>query len=90
MIYFPELLMIGTPFAIISSTLICILAIYCITCGTIGFLLTELKLLERIGLVFAGIITFFQGWYVLIGLLSLVLIASLKIKNKKNLLGERN
>jgi len=90
MIYFPELLMIGTPFAIISSTLICILAIYCITCGTIGFLLTELKLLERIGLVFAGIITFFQGWYVLIGLLSLILIASIKIKNKKNLLGERN
>ena len=83
MVYFPSLMMIGNPIQIIYSTLICTFAIYCIACGTIGFLFVDLKLYERIALIFAGIIIFFQGWYVLIGGLIFMTFLLKNIRKKK-------
>lgn len=87
MVYYPSLLMIGSPFSIIYSILICLLAISCTSSAIAGFFIYfNLKLYERLALFFAGIMFFFHVWYlVLIGLLIFAFIVLKQIKNKKTI-----
>ncbi len=86
MIYFPGVLMVGTPLSIIYSLIVSVVAICFISFGTIGYLTATLNLTERIALVSAGILVFFHGWYILVGIAIFLIVLMVQIKSQKKLI----